>query len=270
MAESVRNIGVEELKVLQLDILQTVADFCTERGIPYSLACGTLLGAVRHKGYIPWDDDIDIYVLREDYDRLLREFPPERGPVRIASLEHTPRWDKAYAKAYDARTVMVEHTRSRQRIGVGIDIFPLDPVPDSPEAWHRYDRRRRFWQTLLQMKLMRPDARRSKGRNLALCVVQVLLLPVPAHRLARYVDRLSRRFSGWRTDYVFECAMGLIMKDRFPRAVCTHFSDYPFEDRVFRGFSDYDTYLTSAYGDYRTLPPEEKRVSHHIFKAWWL
>ena len=64
--------------------------------------------------------------------------------------------------------------------------------------------------------------------------------------------------------------MGLIMKDRFPRAVCTHFSDYPFEDRVFRGFSDYDTYLTSAYGDYRTLPPEEKRVSHHIFKAWWL
>ena len=270
MAEEVKNIGVEALKVLQMDVLQVLADFCTAHGIPYSLACGTMLGAVRHKGYIPWDDDIDIYLLRNDYDRLMREFPAEYRNVRIAALERTPRWDKPYAKAYDARTVMVEHNRSRMRIGVNLDIFPLDAVPDEEAAWRRYDRRRRFWQTLFQLKMTCPDARRTAGKNATIRLAHILLFPVSAHRFARFLDRYARRFAGKDTEYVFECAMGLIMKDRFRRAVCDDLSDYSFEDRVFKGFTHSDAYLTSAYGDYRSLPPEEKRVSHHVFKAWWL
>lgn len=269
MAETVKTIGREELKVLQMDVLQTLAAFCAAHGIRYSLACGTLLGAVRHQGYIPWDDDVDIYLLRADYDRLLAIFPQVYEHVRIAALERTPGWDKPYAKAYDDRTVIVEHNNSRMRIGVNIDLFPLDPVPDDLATWRRYDRRRRFWQKLFQMKMTRPDARRSAAKNLSLRLVQLLLLPVPAHRFAAFLDRLARRYAGQDSRFVFETAMGLIQKDRFPRAVTGVLADYPFEDRVFRGFADADGYLSCGYGDYRTLPPVEKRVTHHDFQAWW-
>lgn len=269
MAEEMKSIGPAELKVLQMDVLETLAEFLAGKGIPYSLACGTMLGAVRHKGYIPWDDDIDIYLLRADYDRLMRDFPQEYKHVRIASLERTPRWDKPYAKAYDERTVFVEHNNSRMRIGINIDLFPLDAVPDQAQDWLRYNRRRRFWQKLLQMKMTRPDPRRSRTKNLALRAVQLLLLPVSAHCFAAFLDRLARRYDGQRTEWLFETAMGLIQKDRFPRRVSQSLADYPFEDRMFRGFADADTYLSCAYGDYRKLPSEEKRVSHHDFQAWW-
>ena len=269
MLEEVKTIDVEELKVLQMDVLDAVAAFCAERGIPYSLACGTMLGAVRHRGYIPWDDDIDIYLLRADYDRLLREFPQERSHVRLAALERTPHWDKPYAKAYDDRTFFVERNNSRMRIGVNIDLFPLDAVPDDTSAWLRYNRRRRFWQTLFQMKMTRPDRRRPLRKNLALLSVQCLLLPVSAHRFACLLDRMAQRYAEQETTYVFECAMGLIQKDRFPKSVCDKLADYPFEDRVFRGFAEAAAYLSCAYGDFMKLPPVEKRVSHHEFKAGW-
>lgn len=270
MAETLRQISVEELKILQMDVLQVLAEFMDAHEIPYSLACGSMLGAVRHQGYIPWDDDIDIYVRRPDYENLMRVFPQVLKHVCIASLERTPRWDKPYAKAYDDRTAFEENNRSRVRVGVNIDIFPLDAVPDDASAWQRYNRLRRFWQQLFQLKMTSPDGRRSVAKNLSLKMVQILLLPVSAHRFAAFLDQLARRYEGQETRYVFETSMGLIQKDRFPRSVSEDMTDYRFEDRFFKGFTDADSYLSCAYGDYMSLPPIEKRVSHHDFRAWWL
>ena len=98
-------LNLDQVKSIQLDVLSAIHRFCCENDIRYSLACGTLLGARRHGGYIPWDDDIDIYMLRADYDKLMSTFPAEYlGFCKIVSLERDARWDRAYAKGYHCGT----------------------------------------------------------------------------------------------------------------------------------------------------------------------
>ena len=94
-----KRIDINELKQIQLDVLSAVHGFCIEHGIRYSLGCGTMLGCARHQGYIPWDDDIDIYLPREDYNKLVNEFPETlNGKYQFISLERDSKWNRATAK----------------------------------------------------------------------------------------------------------------------------------------------------------------------------
>lgn len=108
-------IDEKELKELQLEVLSSIHRFCKAKKIKYSLGCGTMLGCARHGGYIPWDDDIDIYLLRKDYNRLLKEFPEVfEGKYKLLSLERDSKWNRAYAKAYDNRTIFHERALSNE------------------------------------------------------------------------------------------------------------------------------------------------------------
>ena len=106
-----KRIGKEELKMIQMDVLSAIHHFCLEHEIKYSLGCGSMLGCARHKGYIPWDDDIDIYMLREDYNKLIREFPDiYEEHYKFVTLERDEKWQRAYGKAYDSTTIIKEET----------------------------------------------------------------------------------------------------------------------------------------------------------------
>lgn len=270
MVEKVRNINVEELKEIQLNVLQAIGTFCSEHAIVYSMACGTLLGAVRHKGYIPWDDDIDIYLLRKDYNKLMSLFPQQyQGRYELISLERDEKWDRPYAKAYDNRTVLQENANNSVIIGVNIDIYPIDDVPDEETTWLRYDKKRRFLQKMDSVKRIRMSSRRSVSKNATLMAMKIPVCWMTRRRFAILLSNYAQKYNGKGYQSVFECVQGLLQKHKFDKSLFNSVTKMPFEDRLFFGFSDYDTYLGNAYGDYMQLPPEEKQIAHHDFNAWW-
>ena len=267
--KSGNEIFLQELKVVQMDVLSAIDEYCQQHNIRYSMACGTLLGAVRHKGYIPWDDDIDIYIPRDDYKRLLDEFPiTYKERYKIASLERDPQWELPYAKAYDANTLLVEDADCKETIGINIDIFPVDDVPNGPE-FQKYNKRRRLEQTLFALKSVRRSKTRSYAKNMIILLVRFVTFFYTKRRWAKRLDKLAQKYNNKGYDSCFECCLGMLQRRPFPKQLFSNFIELSFEGRKYKSFKDYDVYLRNGYGDYMKLPPEEKRVSNHGFKGYW-
>lgn len=262
-------ISLEELKILQMDILSAIHEFCIENKIRYSMACGTLLGAARHKGYIPWDDDIDIYVPREDYDRMIKIFPQlYKGKFEIISLERNNKWDRPYAKALNAKTEFWE-SGTTTPLGVNIDIFPIDDVPENEDEWLSYNKKRRFMQNIFALRFVRLSSKRSLAKNCVIVLNRAMTCFFSKRKIAKIIDRYSKRYNGKGYKRCFENVQGIFQKKPFPKELFNSIVSMPFEDRRFNGFSEFDKYLTAGFGDWRKLPPKEKQVSHHVFKAYW-
>ena len=260
----------EELKQIGLDCLLAVHCFCDAHQIMYSLACGTLIGAVRHKGFIPWDDDVDIYMLRDDYNRFLSSFKDDTGIYRAISLETSKKWRLPYAKVYDSRTCVIEQANTNSTgIGFGIDIFPIDAAPDSYSEWKRYEKHRVFLQRAFAMKKIVWRKGRSLRKNLFLYTMKTLMLPVSMRRFAEYIDRYSQKYNNSSTSFLAENCFGT-PNNRFKRNDFSCTVDLSFENNLLKAMSGYDNYLRAFYGDYMKLPPVEKQITHHTFDVFWI
>ena len=128
-------LNKEEIKNIQLDILNSIHQFCSERGIRYSLAFGTLLGAVRHQGYIPWDDDLDIMMPRPDYDRFVAEYQGTHQHYVVQTYKNNESYFLSLAKVYDNRT---EQIIFPTKTGVFVDIFPIEGLPETEVEAKQY------------------------------------------------------------------------------------------------------------------------------------
>lgn len=262
-----RKIEIEELKQIQLEILIKVHNFCVSNGINYSLSSGTLLGAIRHKGYIPWDDDIDIYMLRPEFERLEKDFCDPY--LRIMS----PKLDKnciyPYGKVYDSRTILVEDVdNSMSNMGVNIDIFVIDSVPDDMRERRRLFRKNKFLETIIMIKTVRLRNGRSLFKNICLLIGKLLLYPIPLRRIIAIKYNLCVPFNPSSND-ICNVMAGIGIKACIPLKVMGSFIDIDFEGFTFKCMEDYECYLRVNFGDYMELPPVDKRLSHHVFKAWW-
>lgn len=262
--------SVDELKSIQLNILLKVHQFCVENNIKYSLADGTLLGAVRHKGYIPWDDDIDICMCRDDYKRFIKEFPDVyQDEVSVVSMERDAQWAYPFAKAYDVRTVLKEETtNNRPEIGVNIDVFPLDDVP-SGNDFVKYNMRRKKMFLFFRTKALKWRKGRGLKKNLSMFLIKLLLCPFTFRRLSGIMNRYGQKYNEKGCSWLFECCLGMINKGPFPKHAFNDTIDMSFEGHLLKVMKGYHDCLTSSYGNYMQMPPEEKRVTHHAFKAHW-
>lgn len=258
-----KTITMEELRAIQLDILDKIHAFCTERGIRYSLGGGTLLGAVRHKGYIPWDDDIDIMLPRPDYERFLKEFDGKYAELNLQHYGNDNTCCIPFAKVYDNRTVLIEKL---QKSGIYIDVFPIDGLPEESKI---KDYLYIYNNQLHKIYFMTPFYIITGSlKDRIKYYVKKLIYPTR--------DKYITGFYNFLKSYSFENSVnaGAICgiyaeKELMPRETFESYITVEFEGRQYMAIKDYDAYLTKHYGDYMQLPSKEKQVSHHVFTAYW-
>lgn len=256
-------IKLDELRTIQLDLLKKTADFCEENGIRYFLCGGSLIGAIRHKGFIPWDDDIDIAMPRPDYDRFVKTFNQPDNYYQVVSLDTNPDYAYCFAKVYDNRTIMKELHYPGDSFGVFIDVFPADGVNNVSQ----------IRKIMMLHKFLNTKRANYYNRTIVKKIIntfgKLLLLPFSAHQIATWMDNEARRYALGSVPMAGVIANPLGVGEMVDKSVFDSEVYREFEGREYRVPIGYDAWLRSVYGDYMQLPPEEHRVTHHTFKAWW-
>lgn len=265
-----REINIDDLKRIQIEILDFVHSFCRSNGITYYLSSGTLIGAVRHKGYIPWDDDIDLYMLRPDYERFVSIFNDPSQLFKVRSLRTDPTCSFAFAKVERCGTKIIEKVDNPMEIGINIDIFPVDSVPDEMLQRKKYFSKIQLIRNKMVIKDVSLDfKKRSILKNLILFLGKIALSNVSLRSLAQGLDSLIDK-SLSDSEYVCNLVMGNGINSIFHREAISEVVPIEFEGKKYDTMIGYDEYLTKTYGDYMTLPPENKQITHHSFNAYWL
>lgn len=255
-----RKIGMDELRQKQMEILDYVADFCDANDICYILDGGTLLGAVRHGGYIPWDDDIDIGMLREDYDRFVALFPAkcDKPGYVLGTPELDKNWHIPFGKVMDMNTLFVQDGHD---LGINIDIFPYDEAPDDPKIVAKMYKARDRLKYISAAQMNRNPPSGNILRRLVVHCLRFVLHMFPDYYFIRRLYKKMQRWKGKGYSGVGEFS-GESEAPLRRKSVVRERREARFEDRVYKIPIDYDTWLTGCYGDYLTLPPENERKRH--------
>ncbi len=267
-------LKLEQIKQIQLNILLEVAAFCDKNGIQYFLTAGTLIGALRHKGFIPWDDDIDLVMLRPDYERFIALFNnrPQVNHIQVVSPQNK-HYPYAYAKVMDTQTVFIEDSSMIKKfpLGVNIDIFPLDFLTDDWKnacRWVKYVYR---YNTLLAIKHISLDKPRSWYKRGLIWLAQSFLKIIPTTWLIKRINTLAQNYiTQPQSKYIGQIVLQakgeqeIVERSWFASCVPVSFEGYTFAAPV-----GYDQYLKRLFGNYMQLPPKEQQISHHYFKAYY-
>ena len=264
-----RIISPEELNRIQLEILDGVHAFCVKNSIRYSLAFGTLLGAVRHKGYIPWDDDIDIMMPRPDYNRFVTSFNGAFNHLVVAAPELDLGYYASYANVYDNRTLLIEGANGHRGmdLGVKIDVFPLDGIPLPEEDYMNL--KKDLWVKNCVLYAKRIKLLKSKHK-VSFIKTRIKNWFKSYKTIQKEITNTISKYSFDESDFVDVLAFNpYLHSTRFYSSVATDYNRVPFEDREYMCVKDYHSVLQGLYGDYMQLPPEEKRIPHHGFTAYW-
>lgn len=262
-------LTLEEIQGELLSMLKVAGPWLSEHGIRYSLSDGSLLGAVRHKGFIPWDDDLDIYMPRPDYEKWLSltdKFKAGTG-FGISSFRdgsyHYP-FSKITNPAIRAQEVSVEGSYEGY---LWIDVFPVDGVPDDESEYQKLVGWRWFREKLINLALTKGSKNKYKAAFKAVMrpLFQRFVNPV---KLANKIDERCKQIPFETANRVACPAYGSNFKGKsIPRESFEKTVMLPFEDTEQPCMSCWDEYLTKCYGDYMQLPPEEKRWNHPQ-KTW--
>lgn len=266
-----QEITLREMQAIQLGILETIVEICRENDLKCYPVGGTLLGAVRHKGFIPWDDDIDIALPRDDFDRLesiCRLQLPEQ--YRWVDYKHDFRIPNNIAKVCDRQTVLIEELRADYQVplGIYIDIFPLDGVPGTSVAKALHYGRVKLLRTSMCLNALDNSRPRSLPKRLIIALFQRLMSESATKSMHESLEKAIRQYEYDGSADVCNYLGAWGRKEVFPKAWIGQGTTVVFEGLQLTAFSQYDNYLSRVYGDYRRLPPLEERISHHEYRAF--
>ena len=264
-----KKISIEELKKIQINILDYVDQFCRENKINYWLSYGSLLGAVRHKGYIPWDDDIDIGMLRDDYERFIAIFNKKNNKYRVCDYSIDHDWPLPYGKILDTTTLMYEpDKKSGITTAVFVDLFIYDDAPNNKQKLKRAFKKRTIYRKLhLWQTYKEAYNQERKKYNFIRYPIHLFLQLFPKNYFLKRILKIEVMFRNNASNKVASISdQGNYV---FDKNVLEELTELEFEGKKFYAPQNYDLVLRTFYGDYMKLPPKEKRVSHHRFEAYY-
>ncbi len=258
LSTEVVRYDLKAIRTKQLPILDCIDKVCREHGLQYYIWAGTLLGSVRHGGFIPWDDDMDIGMPRPDYERLMQhchEWMPE--PFEVIGSHNRPDYPYPFAKAINGSTTLLERPDFMFPEGLYIDIFPIDGYPSDEKQAQRHVKRYKFWRHLLFLRGRDPFKHGHGPRS---------WWPWLIHRVFT-LRWMQDKVQGIMQEYAFDACErsidhkllehGIVEKNWLGKG-----KPYEFEGKKYVGVNDADRCLRAFYGDYMTLPPKEKQVQH--------
>lgn len=269
-----RQISDDELKQIEFKILKEIHEICVANGLRYSLCGGTLLGAVRHKGFIPWDDDIDIFMPRPDYNKFIAYCLSNETRFRLVSTEADPKYSYLFAKAIDPNTVIQELNGNRNdvELGVFVDIFPIDGLGDTYEQAKKNFKKSSFNRELLVAYNWKKFFRSKTHSVIYEPIRFAFYLMSRLSNSKKLIDRIQSTYPSKSFDesqYAGVICGGYRQKEILPTKIYAEFDKMLFEGQEFMTIKNWEAYLGSIYGNFMQLPPEEKRVTHHTFKAYY-
>ena len=256
---------VKFVQGLTFEMLKDIDAYCKQNDIMYFLSGGSCLGAIRHKGFIPWDDDIDLMLPREDYEKFLKGFSNYKTDLyKVGSLYTDDEWKRPAARIWNTKTKLRQKTYDEREMGIFVDVFPIDGLPTNALVrWIHY--RKIQLLNILRVSCLRKGYFENEKYVFIKRIIDLFLRGKNARGFAVKMDNAAKRQSFNSSQYVGAILAQhywdkeTIKKEFMDRAVNTPFVDGEYPIPI-----GYDTYLHNLYGDYMMIPPgaEEKGYSH--------
>ena len=255
------NYDIDKLHSRILKILLAVDETCRKHHLTYYLWAGSMIGAVRHKGFIPWDDDIDIAMPRPDYEKLIKhckDWLPE--PMEFICAENNDFFPGTFGKICDASTTLIERKHYHLVTGIYIDVFPLDGVPSNPLLrWINYQKYN-LYERLIYFTFRDPY-KHGHGPSCWIPLLCRKLFNVP--RLCQKLRRVMTKYDYEKSSLVAD--YDDVYHGALPKTVIGTPTPYTFEGNQVLGVENYDKYLSNKYGGYMTIPDKPHQRQHNFF-----
>ena len=267
-----QELNLSEVQEIELRLLDSFDEICRKKGFRYSLGGGSLLGAIRHKGFIPWDDDIDVMMPRPDYEQFLAYCRSYELGFKLFEGSRNDSYYSLFAKLSDMNTLIIDKIMNTEvDIGVNIDVFPIDGLGNSySEAL------KTFRSTTIEREILNASQwdhfERSRTHGILLEPVRLVMYGIGkiCNRKTLYERIESKLLSvPFDTSSYAGCVCGSYREKEIMRQeVFTSYETVTFEKKEYSIISAFHEYLTAHYGNYMELPPENKRVTHHTYRAY--
>lgn len=261
----------QERKYVMLFLLKYFDTFCRKNDIKYSLTGGTLLGAIRHGGFIPWDDDVDVFLTRPEYEKLIQLFKDDDRYVLMCRKKN-PEFNYAYARLLDTKTsIIASPNTTAVGQGVFLDIFIVDGLPDNAflQAIHM-----KYLHILYKCRLASHYNIHSQDAGifapLKSSIMKIINLTTNIHFWNRLLEHSAKRYPFSKGKFVGNFNSRYGEKEKVHRKVFESYINVPFEDGIFMVCAGYQEYLRNVYGDYLSLPAVEDRVGLHAGIVIWM
>ena len=264
------NSDLKKLQRTQLFILLELKRICDKHDIHYFLTGGTLLGAVRHQGFIPWDDDIDVAMLRDEYTKFISVCQDELSSAFFLQTKESDEFcSLSFAKLQLNGTKRVDESvkNTHARTGIDIDIFPYDDIPADFRGKIQYDLCMMFRGIYgIQCGYNVLNREKSLKKKVGMIICHFVAIFLSKKRVSQMMDSILQKYNSQGCEYALDLAGASYgyEHERIRKDIIENYSMLPFEGFLFPVPHDYDTFLHTLYGDYMTLPPKEKQIQHAI------